>query len=401
MPATADLAEVEIFPCRELLPTDEVRARAAALIGAEPWGREQWERLAEGLVFDGMESWMPWLTPRRAHPRSTCSTPDAQVCSSSRGACATAPPRSSPRRPTSPAALGKTWGAGRHRVPAPARRPSTGCSRTPPARARGRSSRMAEGPDTAVVEATGWGPVVGDGERPRPERSRSCSASGYRVVVAADTDGSARSGCTTCCSRSASTSTVDLDERRPTSPARRPHRRRAARARLRAARRSSSRCSPRPTSPVGAAPTAGRGPAAPRRRRRSSTTSSPATTSCTTSTASAATAGWSSGPSAASSATTCCSSTRAATSSTSRPTRSTPSATTPAASRPTLHRLGGGDLAEDQGAGRAPRCARSRRSWSSSTRRARARHRATRSPPTRRGSTRWRRRSPTRRRPTS
>ena len=27
----------------------------------EPWGREQWERLAEGTVFDGMESWLPWL----------------------------------------------------------------------------------------------------------------------------------------------------------------------------------------------------------------------------------------------------------------------------------------------------------------------------------------------------
>ena len=50
-----------IFPARELLPTPEVRARAAALVGEQPWGREHWERLAEGLVFDGMESWLPWL----------------------------------------------------------------------------------------------------------------------------------------------------------------------------------------------------------------------------------------------------------------------------------------------------------------------------------------------------
>ena len=58
----ADLASVEIFPCRELLPTPEVRERAERLVGLEPWGREQWERLAQGLVFDGMESWLPWLT---------------------------------------------------------------------------------------------------------------------------------------------------------------------------------------------------------------------------------------------------------------------------------------------------------------------------------------------------
>src|SRR5690606_7543491 len=45
-----------------LLPTDEVRARAAKLVAQEPWGREQWERLAEGQSFDGMESWLPWLT---------------------------------------------------------------------------------------------------------------------------------------------------------------------------------------------------------------------------------------------------------------------------------------------------------------------------------------------------
>ncbi len=55
------LEEIELFGCREVLPTEAVRARAAALVGAEPWGRSQWERLAEGQVFDGMESWLPWL----------------------------------------------------------------------------------------------------------------------------------------------------------------------------------------------------------------------------------------------------------------------------------------------------------------------------------------------------
>lgn len=58
-----DIESVEIFACRELRITDEVRQAAERLIATEPWGREQWERLSQGLVFDGMESWLPWLTP--------------------------------------------------------------------------------------------------------------------------------------------------------------------------------------------------------------------------------------------------------------------------------------------------------------------------------------------------
>ena len=34
------------------------------LVTSAPWGRSQWERLAEGQVFDGMESWLPWLAER-------------------------------------------------------------------------------------------------------------------------------------------------------------------------------------------------------------------------------------------------------------------------------------------------------------------------------------------------
>src|SRR5215211_6478956 len=62
--STDEVDEAWVFPARELLPTDEVRERAAGLVGREPWGREQWERLADGQVFDGMESWLPWLSDR-------------------------------------------------------------------------------------------------------------------------------------------------------------------------------------------------------------------------------------------------------------------------------------------------------------------------------------------------
>ena len=61
--SSGPLDAVVVYGCRELVLTDAIRARAAALIDAEPWGRAQWERLADGHTFDGMESWLPWLQP--------------------------------------------------------------------------------------------------------------------------------------------------------------------------------------------------------------------------------------------------------------------------------------------------------------------------------------------------
>ena len=59
--SVASLERVELFGCREVLPTDAVRERARELVSSEPWGRAQWERMADGQLFDGMESWLPWL----------------------------------------------------------------------------------------------------------------------------------------------------------------------------------------------------------------------------------------------------------------------------------------------------------------------------------------------------
>jgi transcription-repair coupling factor (superfamily II helicase) len=57
----APIEEVAIYGCRELVVTGELAMRAEQLAAAEPWGRSQWERLASGQAFDGMESWLPWL----------------------------------------------------------------------------------------------------------------------------------------------------------------------------------------------------------------------------------------------------------------------------------------------------------------------------------------------------
>ena len=307
------------------------RAGPRELVGDEPWGREQWERLAEGLTFDGMESWLPWLADDE-HLLTDLLPDDAQVCWSSRGGCGTGPPTCSPRRPTWPRTLARR-GARERRDEAS--RAST-CRRPPP----GRRTRRG-------VVAGGRARVARTRRRSRPRRGRRRSAtarpSSRQLARPAGRRLPGRGGRrrrrlgATGSPQLLGEHGIDLAvrrrRRRRPHPPRRAHRRGAA-------PRAASSC------PERQAGRAGRGrphrpppgppprPAPPARGgRASSRTSSRATTSCTTTTASAATAAWSSAPSAASSATTCCSSTRAATSSTSRPTRSTPCATTSAARR--------------------------------------------------------------------
>ncbi len=57
----AEIPAAEFFPCRELLPTTAVRERASELLREAPWGRQWWDRIASGEMFDGMESYLPWL----------------------------------------------------------------------------------------------------------------------------------------------------------------------------------------------------------------------------------------------------------------------------------------------------------------------------------------------------
>lgn len=54
--------DVTIYPAREVRPTPELVAAAEALRDAEPWAVSEWDRIAEGVLFPGVESWLPWLT---------------------------------------------------------------------------------------------------------------------------------------------------------------------------------------------------------------------------------------------------------------------------------------------------------------------------------------------------
>ena len=186
-----DLDEVLIFPARELVPSDDVRARADALIAEEPWGREHWERLAEGALFDGMESWLPWLvSPEQADLLITdVLPPTAKVV--------LVEPRRMKDRADDLLAeeddlartLASTWARDAERQ-FPRLHASTD-------RVLGGSQQMwtisstPSGPDAPVISASGWGPVVGDGEG-LTNRLRELLADRYRVVVAADGDGSAQ-----------------------------------------------------------------------------------------------------------------------------------------------------------------------------------------------------------------
>ncbi len=185
--STEPIESARIYPCREFRPTDARRARAAELVAEEPWGREQWDRFADGTLFDGMESWLPWLVegehlitdligadglvafvePRRVRDRA------AEILAEEADLAST---------------LALTWDVAAddvHRLHLDFDRLMT--------RTDAASWSILATPDkptTPVVAASGWEPVVGD-LSPTISQIRSLLDDGYRVVVAADGEASA------------------------------------------------------------------------------------------------------------------------------------------------------------------------------------------------------------------
>ena len=66
-------------PCRELLLTEEVRRRAAALGRAHPQLLELTDKIAAGIAVEGMESLAPVAGRRDGAARSTCCPRDTHV----------------------------------------------------------------------------------------------------------------------------------------------------------------------------------------------------------------------------------------------------------------------------------------------------------------------------------
>ena len=185
-----DLDEIVIFPAREVELTNEVRERARSLMSSEPWGVEQWDRLAEGQQFEGMESWLPWLVerdelltdvlgadtrlvlvePRRMHARAVdLLAEEADLARALASTWAREENREFPRLHVEPERLLDTTSSSRS------------LSLVLPA----------EAPTAAQVSATGWGPATADAEA-TAARVRGLVGDGWTVALCAESAGSAR-----------------------------------------------------------------------------------------------------------------------------------------------------------------------------------------------------------------
>jgi transcription-repair coupling factor (superfamily II helicase) len=186
--ATDAIDSTQIFPCREIIPDKAMQARAEQLMSASPWGREQWQRYADGEFFDGMESWLPWFDDATEVVGDLLGD-DAHVI--------LVEPSRLRRRAEDLLAeeadlavtLASTWGA--------AEAAQDGLARLHTDFDRGLAntqapiwtlSPAAPGPDIPVIEASGWDRPIGENRGPI-EQVRRLLADGYRVVVAVDTPG--------------------------------------------------------------------------------------------------------------------------------------------------------------------------------------------------------------------
>jgi transcription-repair coupling factor (superfamily II helicase) len=185
--STAALTSTEIFGCRELLPTVDVRQRARRLIGEAPWARDRWERLAEGQMFDGMESWLPWLVDDERLVVDLLG-PEAQVVLVEARRMRDRAAEILDEEAALAGSLASTWGAAGEAFPqlhlafdrllAGTDAPVTSVA------------AVAEGPGTVVVGASGWEPFLGDTEG-LVRRLTALVAQGYAVVVCAEGMGTA------------------------------------------------------------------------------------------------------------------------------------------------------------------------------------------------------------------
>jgi transcription-repair coupling factor (superfamily II helicase) len=190
--SVSDLGQVELFGCRELILTGEVRERARALSESAPFARDNFLKIADGELFDGMESWLPWLNPeehlftdllgdssrvvlvdpRRLRDRATEILGEEVALSES---------------------LATTWGLAEADAAAAAMpRLHLGFDRLLSHSVAKVASLLpvAESTRTVAVQASGWPPVLGD-PAVLARRFGELASSGHRVVICADGRGSA------------------------------------------------------------------------------------------------------------------------------------------------------------------------------------------------------------------
>ena len=179
--ATEPLERAEIYPARELRPDTEMRRRAAELVATDPWGREQWDRLADAELFEGMESWWPWLVERPSVLPALVGDAGAVVLVEPRRLADRTDEISAEEQDLADG-LAKTWGTDAAGMPrlhssyeallAGVVAPTWSMPSVP------------EAPGDAVFTASEWDSSTGSIE-PLAARLRDLAGDGYRTVLAA------------------------------------------------------------------------------------------------------------------------------------------------------------------------------------------------------------------------
>ena len=231
--STDHLDHIEIVGCRELdADRVHVATRAAASSRRASFGRAEFARIAAGELFDGMESFLPWLV-QASGCFPTCSASRTGSSSSIRAGREIGPPSCSTRRLASP-----------RRSPPPGALPvrQSGGDDLPrlhlrferilePAARHG--SRRSSGPGGELRRSvarprSGWPAAIGDAGA-IARRVGELRRRGHSIVVAADGEGSAERPPFDPRRRRARD---HLDRSRGVATGRGPPRRRAARPRV-------------------------------------------------------------------------------------------------------------------------------------------------------------------------
>jgi transcription-repair coupling factor (superfamily II helicase) len=176
------VARLEVYPARELRPEAQVAELATELVASEPWAAGTFERIAQGQMFAGMASWLPWLAPEatlldvvgealvvlvdpaRARDRARDLVKEEEELA---------------------AALAPTWGE-----LAPSEHPPLFCELTLPAETL-EMPAVATGPADSVLEVRGFDAVAGDPASVAAELNRLISRD-MAVVVAMDGEAAAQ-----------------------------------------------------------------------------------------------------------------------------------------------------------------------------------------------------------------
>ena len=174
------IGSISVFPAREVRIDDDIVAVAEELRETAPWAMSEWDRIAERILFQGVESWLPWLTgettaideadpttrvvvfePSRVRDRATdLATEEAELA----------------------AALAATWGPG---APAAGDHPALYLPFSVPADRTLEAPTAAAGPGDDSIKLSGLDAAPGDAES-LVRGIGALIASGTDVVIAMD-----------------------------------------------------------------------------------------------------------------------------------------------------------------------------------------------------------------------